>query len=246
MQTEIIIHGLDGFAATVEIDEANGAQKETGSATSTSANHLVDSTANFTGAGVDVGDEVWNSTDNTFALVTVVNSATDLTLSADIFTSGENYIIQGEFTHNIGDTDMGSTDAANLDPVANPVIAGDNTFEKYQKLHVTAMGGSSLIDNLKIWRSGALGGSATHVTNARETSYDRKEYVAPTDANSTVATQTMPTSEPSGANLGINGSLSGSLAAAGYSDFLVHQIQTDAGDVAGSTSTLNYQYDETA
>jgi len=56
----------------------------------------------------------------------------------------------------------------------------------------------------------------------------------------------MPTSEPASANLGIGGALAGALTAAGESDYLVHQIQTDAGDVAGSTSTMNYQYDETA
>lgn len=233
------------MAATVEICEANGARKITGAASSTSAGKLVYATGGFT-AAVDVGDEVWNSTDNTFAYVTAKDSDTQLSLSADIFTNGENFVVQGEFTHNIGDTDMGSTDAANLDPVANPVIPGDNTYEKYQKIHVTNMGGSSLIDNLKVWRTGALGGSAVHVTNARTSSYDRKEYVAPTASTSTVATQAMPTSEPGSANLGIDGSLSGSLAAAGHSDFLVHQIQTNGGDVAGSTSTMNYQYDETA
>jgi len=150
-------------------------------------------------------------------------------------------------THNISDTDMGSVDAANLDPVANPVTPGNNTYEKWQKIHVTAMGGSSKIDNLKIWRTGALGGSALHVTNARESSYGGAEtYATSTDSDSVVATQAMPTSEPSGANLGIGGSLGGSLTAAGSSDYLVHQIQTDAGDTAGSTSTMNYQYDETA
>lgn len=233
------------MAATVEIDEANGAAKITGNASGTTANKLVYATGGFT-AAVDVGDEVWNSTDNTFAIVTAVDSDTQLSLSADIFVSGETFRVQGEMTHNISDSDMGSTDAANLNPVSNPVVAGDNTYEKYQKIHVTAMGGSSQIDNLKVWRTGALGGSAIHETNARETSYDRKEYVAPTASDSTVATESMPTSEPSGANLGINGSLAGALTAAGYSDFLVHQIQTDPGDTAGSTSTMNYQYDETA
>ncbi len=150
-------------------------------------------------------------------------------------------------TTNISDTDMGSTDAANLDPVANPVVPGENTFEKWQTLSVDAMGGSSAIDNLKIWRTGALGGSATHDTNARETTYGGAEsWSAPTASTSTVATETMPTSEPSGANLGIGGSLTGSLTATGESDYLVHQIQTDSGDTAGSTSTMNYQYDETA
>jgi len=152
-------------------------------------------------------------------------------------------------TANITNSNMGSTDAVNLDAVANPVIPGENTFEKWQKISVTAMGGSSSIDNLKVWRTGALGGVATHVTNAREAAYGGAEtYATPVgDATaSTLATQPMPTSEPTGANLGIGGLLAGSLTATGASDYLIHQIQSNVADTAGSTSTLNYQYDETA
>ena len=150
-------------------------------------------------------------------------------------------------THNISDTDMGSADSATVDPVANPVIPGENTYEKWQKMHVTAMGGSSQIDNLKVWRTGALGGAAVHVTNARTASYGGAEtYAQPVATASSVADQTMPTSEPASANLGIGGALAGALTATGSSDYLVHQIQTNAADTAGSTSTLNYQYDETA
>lgn len=150
-------------------------------------------------------------------------------------------------TTNIGDTDMGSVDQANLDPVANPIVPGANAFEKWQKFQVTAMGGSSKIHNLKVWRTGALGGAAVHKTNARTTAYGGAEtYSTPTANTSTKATQTMPSSEPGSANLGIGGALAGELTAAGYSDYLVQQMQTNAGDVAGSTSTLNYQYDEVA
>lgn len=153
----------------------------------------------------------------------------------------------GTLTHGITNSNMGSTDAVNLDPVANPVAPGSNTYEKYQKIHVTAMGGSSKIDNLKIWRTGALGGAATHLTNARTASYGGAATgTTPVATASSVATQTMPTSAPGTANLGIAGTLAGSLLATGSSDFLVHQIQTNAADVAGSTSTMNYQYDETA
>src|SRR2546422_11671015 len=67
-------------------------------------------------------------------------------------------------SHNITNTNMGNTDAINLDPVANPITPGNNTYEKWQKIHVTAMGGSSQIDTFKVWRTGALGGAATHVT----------------------------------------------------------------------------------
>ena len=147
---------------------------------------------------------------------------------------------------NITNSNMGDVDDPNLDPVANPVIPGENTYEKYQTLEVTAMGGSSAIDNLKIWRTGALGGSAVHMTNARIADYAEKSYVQPIKTDSTQADQAMPTSEPVSADLGIGGTLAGSLIAAGESDLLIHQIQTDAGDVAGSTSTMNYQYDETA
>ena len=148
---------------------------------------------------------------------------------------------------NITNTNMGSDDSPNLDAVANPVVPGENTYEKYQKLEVTALGGSSKIDAIKIWRTGALGGSAVHKTNARESAYGGAEtFATPVVTASSKAIETMPSSEPSGANLGIGGSLTGSLTATGESDYLVHQIQTDAGDTVGSTSDLNYQYDETA
>lgn len=92
-----------------------------------------------------------------------------------------------------------------------------------------------------------MGGSATHKTNARTADYaGAATFATPTASASSVATQAMPTSEPASANLGIGGSLTGALTAAGASDYLVHQIQTHVDDTAGSSSTMNYQYDETA
>lgn len=168
-------------------------------------------------------------------------------MSATVEVDEFNGASAGTATHNISNSNMGSTDAVNLDPVANPTTPGNPTYEKWQKLHVTAMGGSSSIQNLKIWRTTALGGSAVHVTNARTASYAGAATAAtPIQTTSTVATQTMPTSVPGTANLGIAGSLAGSLIATGSSDFLVHQIQTNAGDTAGATCTMNYQYDEIA
>ena len=158
------------------------------------------------------------------------------------------YNLVGEVKEaNITNSNMGDVDDANLDPVEYPVTPGNYTFEKWQTFEVTALGGSSRIDNLKVWRTGALGGSAAHLTNARETSYGGAEtYATPIKTVSTVADQTMPSTEPTDANLGIGGALAGNLEATGESDLLIHQIGTDAGDTAGSTSTLNYQYDETA
>lgn len=153
----------------------------------------------------------------------------------------------GTLTHNITNSNMGSADEVNTVAADNPVVPGDNTYEKWQQIHVTAMGGSSKILNLKIWRTTALGGSAVHVTNARTTSYGGAEsYATPIATDSTLATQAMPTSEPASANLGIGGALAGELTGTGSSDYLIHQIQTDAGDVAGASCTMHYQYDEIA
>lgn len=149
-------------------------------------------------------------------------------------------------TTNISNTNMGSVDAANLDPVANPVVPGNNTYEKYQRFHVTALGGSSAIQNLRVWRTGALGGAAVHKTNARTSAYAGAATYATPVATTSAYTQTMPTADPGTANLGIAGSLAGTIVAPGYSDYLVHQIQTNAADTAGSTSTMNYEYDEIA
>lgn len=58
-----------------------------GSADTDTTDHLVDSTADFTGDGVQVGDIAWNRDTDSYAKVTNV-TATDLTLDSDIFPSG--------------------------------------------------------------------------------------------------------------------------------------------------------------
>jgi len=154
-------------------------------------------------------------------------------------------------TADINNSNMGSVDSANLNPIDNPVVPGENTYEKWQKIWVELMGDSSKIDNLKVWRTGALGGAATHETNATENSTDYSIASFPAEGPGTGdsgdAIYTMPTSEPDNANLGIGGDLAGDITTDdSYSDYLVHQIQTHADDTEGSTTTLNYQYDETA
>jgi len=150
-------------------------------------------------------------------------------------------------THSITNTNMGNTDAVNLVAATYPITPGNRSYIKYQRIHVTAMGGSTSINNLQVWRTGALGGSCTHVTNARTTSYaGALTYATPVTSAVSTVDQTMPSADPAAANLGIAGSLAGSITVAGYSDYLGHQLVTNAGDTAGSTSTMNFQYDETA
>ena len=150
-------------------------------------------------------------------------------------------------THSVGNSNMGSSDTPNLDPAAFPITPGQNSFEKWHLIHLTDLGASSRVSNIQIWRTGAMGKHAIHLTNARKTNYaGAAPYTTPRTGTSTVATEIMPASNPGSANLGIGGSLTGSLTEPGYSDFLVQQIQTATPALAGSSTILNYQYDEIA
>tara|TARA_R110000824_G_scaffold263310_1_gene452000 strand:+ start:3839 stop:7351 length:3513 start_codon:yes stop_codon:yes gene_type:complete len=67
-----------------------------GTATSTTTNKLIDSSGTFTSDKSDivVGDIVFNETAGTSAKVTAIDSDTQLNLSADIFTSNDNFSIK--------------------------------------------------------------------------------------------------------------------------------------------------------
>ena len=71
----------------------DGDIKDSGTATGTTANKLVDSNQNFL-TTVKIGMTVYNTTDSTVTNVTAVDSDTQLTLADDIMVSGEAYQIQ--------------------------------------------------------------------------------------------------------------------------------------------------------
>ncbi len=76
---------------TVATQGATGLELASGNATSTTANKLVDSGASFT---ADLANKtVYNATDDTWAKITAVDSATQLSLSVDIMASGEAYVV---------------------------------------------------------------------------------------------------------------------------------------------------------
>ena len=67
-----------------------------GTASATTTNKLVDTSAAFTTL-LAVGDVVENTTDNTTAKITAIDSATQLTLDNDIMVSGETYRIFSDY-----------------------------------------------------------------------------------------------------------------------------------------------------
>jgi len=149
---------------------------------------------------------------------------------------------------------MGSNDSAEIVPATYPITAmtDGHAFEKWLLIYVSDMGGSSIVDNIKIWLSALGGGYLTGEgmsTNLRESAYASKTYptAGPVGTDSPDADQVMPIAEPSGPNLGIGASLAGQITAApAYSDYAVLQLDVSNLTPAGSVNqkTLTFQWDE--
>jgi hypothetical protein len=151
-------------------------------------------------------------------------------------------------TNDPTNVNMGSNDSFNIVTATYPITAGLNSFEKWHQIYASAMGGSTNVQNIRVWASATLGTGVTHKTNARTAGYEGAQtYAAPsaTDRNATYKySQTMPVAEPGTANLGIAGTLAGTITVAGYSDYLVSQLQTTVSATAGASVTMSFKYDE--
>lgn len=93
---KIVFYGetvtLNDIISEDKLNDLTFADKAFGTTTSTTANKLVDSSATFSST-VSIGDRITNTTDQTIAIITAINSNTQLTISNDIFVSGENYTV---------------------------------------------------------------------------------------------------------------------------------------------------------
>ena len=143
---------------------------------------------------------------------------------------------------------LGSVNQRNLAPSTYPISAGSYSFSKW--VQGDWSGSFTRIENLKFWMSGSGSGYVTDETlNVSATTgvyAGTSVYVTPTNGADAKAVVTMPTAEPGSANVGIGGSLSGSLASAGRSDFIVVQASIGVNAPAGAvqTKTWTLQYDE--
>lgn len=148
---------------------------------------------------------------------------------------------------------MGSIAASALNPSNYPITAkaDGHSFEKWLKFRVVSMGGSAIVDNLKVWLSNLGGGfkkGEGMSTNLRTIGYVSTNYPVdgPVETDSAVATQKMPEKEPASANVGIAGSLSGELTSPGDSDWIVLQLDVTQNTPAGTLNqkTITFQFDE--
>jgi len=92
-EAEVTVNGTTQTVGVDFIDRSVGDSLSSGTTTGTTADKLVDSGATFISDGVTVGDQVRNTTDDTYAIITAVDSETTLSINRDIMVSGEDYSV---------------------------------------------------------------------------------------------------------------------------------------------------------
>lgn len=140
----------------------------------------------------------------------------------------------------VGNLNMGTTDAKELVPATYPITAGSNSYEKW--FAGSWSGTFTKIDNVQFWMSAGSYGTGEEIFwSGSETL-----YVEPVLTTSTIADITVPTADPGTANITIGSSLTGSLEAAGRSDYIVLQYTTTGASAPGPTNqkTFTIQWDE--
>ena len=176
-------------------------------------------------------------------------------MAATVVVSETNGITGSEVeTPDPSNLNMGSDASAELDPATHPITAqaDGHAYEKWLRILVSDLGGSTVVDNIKVWLSNLGGGWETGEgmsTNLRTAGYVQATYPAggPVATDSAVATQAMPEAEPGGANMGIGGSLGGTIGSApAYSDWIVLQLDVSDLTPAGALNqkTFTFQWDE--
>ena len=128
-----------------------------------------------------------------------------------------------------------------------PITASDtadqgNSYEVWLRAHLTDT--FNVIDNFQFWQSTAF--SPVTGLTLKYKANNVGAYQTPVKTTSTIATTSMPTSDPGTANVSIGGSLSGTLVAAGYSDYIVVQLHVGTTAASGDSSlaVFSLQYDE--
>lgn len=168
-------------------------------------------------------------------------------------------------TNGISNINFGSSDSPNIVPASHPIIIGQFGYGKWIRFHVSAMGGSSNIADLRLYKSSGayLAGESinsnldTNVNLYRITLYAHRVaggggglVVTPiTDGGvaSVGANVNPPAALPASENISIGGIVGGVLHAPGYSDYAFLALATTGATPAGPVNqkVFTIQYNET-
>ena len=143
---------------------------------------------------------------------------------------------------------LGSTNSADLAPSTYPITAGTYSYSKWLAGRWT--GSFTRIENLQFWMSssgtGYVSGEEIRFSGTDGTYAGTDTYATPTTNLDAQVDNVIATADPATANIGIGGSLTGSLTGTGYSDYVVIQASITSGASAGATQQKQFrlQYDE--
>ena len=142
-------------------------------------------------------------------------------------------------TDNISNLNFGSNDSANITPATYPIVAGNNSYEKY--IRAKFSGTFTEISNMKFWKSAGAYKTGEAIKAAANVAYS-----TPTSSTSSVATSNVPESEASALSIQSSGGTS-TITSPGYTKYICLQLQTTSSTPAGAvnTKTFTFQYDET-
>ncbi len=142
-------------------------------------------------------------------------------------------------TDNISNLNFGSTDSPNLTPSTYPIVAGNNSYEKY--IRAKFSGTFTEISNMKFWKSAGAYKTGEAIKAAANVSYS-----TPTSSTSSVATSDVPESEATALSIQSSAGTS-TITSPGYTKYICLQLQTTSSTPAGAvnTKTFTFQYDET-
>jgi len=139
----------------------------------------------------------------------------------------------------ITNLNFGSDDSPNLVSTTYPIVAGNNSFEKY--FRVKFGGVFSEISNVKFWKS-----AGTYKTGESILAIANQTYTQPVDTTSAKAVAPVPTEVGSALAVQSTEGTPSLFTVPGYSKYLVAQLQTTVSAPAGlvNTKTFTLQYDE--
>ena len=148
-----------------------------------------------------------------------------------------------------------SADVANGDPGTYPILLPTSddgsytySYEKWWKLVFTDLQGYSSVSDVKVYVSTDAPGDDKIFTSARTSGYGPPTFAAPINTVSSVANQTPSSSSPGSANIGIAGSLSGTitnLSVNSKTDYVVFQLRVDYKTYTPANSIVVFEWTET-
>lgn len=142
-------------------------------------------------------------------------------------------------TDSITNLNFGSNDSANLNTTTYPVVAGENSYEKYIR---AKFGGTfTEISNILFWKS-----AGAYKTDEDIHAIANQAFATPLATTSAIAITTIPVTEGTALTIQSTEVDTSKFTSAGYSKYMVLQAQTSASTPSGSvnTKTFTMQYDE--